>query len=167
MIKTVLLIGRSPVPNEDRKIRLETTEFININGTVTAGPDMPEPRSGHCMVRFEENKSILMGGKVGRKTIDSTVIFDHITGTFSEGPKLVTKRKDQGCAVFNSPQHNGRPVVVVGGQGTVGGSGGTGRGINDVEAWDFTISGTSFERCKYLLHIRIVNYHNRAKVFVK
>lgn len=128
---------------------------------------MPEPRSGHCMVRFEENKSILIGGKVGRKTIDSTVVFDHNTGTFSEGPKLVTKRKDQGCAVFNSPQHNGRPVVVVGGQGTVGGPGGTGRGINDVEAWDFTISGTSFERCKYLSDIRIVNYHNRAKLFVK
>lgn len=107
--------GRAPVPSGEYTTRTDTTEFINVDGTVTQGPKMPEKRSGHCMVNYGEDKSLLMGGKTKRKTVKSTVIFDHVTNTFSEGPDMLFKRKDQGCAVFNSPKHGGRPVVVVAG----------------------------------------------------
>ena len=64
---------------------------------------------------------------------------------------MVHKRIDQGCAFFNSPIHNGRPVVVVGGIAKPNKGQGGQVNINSLVAWDFTHSGTSFETSKYSL----------------
>merc|ERR1711962_337244 len=84
--------GRAQVPGEDYSLRTDTTEFVSIDGTVREGPKMPEKRSGHCMVNYGEGKTIIMGGKTKRKTVRTTVIFDHSTYTFSEGPDMIHKR---------------------------------------------------------------------------
>ena len=84
-----MLLGRAQVPGEDYSLRTDTTEFVSTDGSVREGPKMPEKRSGHCMVNFGEDKTIIMGGKTKRKTVRSTVIFDHSTNTFSEGKNAI------------------------------------------------------------------------------
>ena len=59
------------------------------------------------------------------------------------------KRIDQGCAVFNSPMHGGRPVVVVGGIAKPDKGKGSQVNSNSLEAWDFTQPGATFETSKY------------------
>ena len=41
---------------------LKSTEFIHIDGRVTPGPELPEPRSEHCMMSYQE--TILITGEL-------------------------------------------------------------------------------------------------------
>ena len=39
-----------------------TTEILNFDGTITAGPNLPEPRHSHCMASFAN--TVLIIGKL-------------------------------------------------------------------------------------------------------
>ena len=67
-----------------------------------------------------------------------------------KGPDMLYRRIDQGCAVFNSPKHGGRPVVVVAGIAKPNKGQGGQVNINSMEAWDFTQPGSKFERSEYI-----------------
>lgn len=42
-------------------------------------------------------------------------IFDPEEDTFTSGPSLIYDRFHSACTIFNSPQHNNRPVVLAAG----------------------------------------------------
>ena len=108
---------------------LESTEYIFSNGSVSSGPNMPAARYGHCMVTLDDGKVMILGGYPTSKIV---LIFDPEDNTFNTGPSLLFNRYYFGCAVFKSPLHNNRPVVLAAG----------GSGQKTAEVLDYTNANT-------------------------
>ena len=56
-------------------------------------------------------------------------------------------RNNHACAIFNSPIHEGRPVVIV-----AGGQSLSWEENVTTEIWDYTKEGTTWEESKEILH---------------
>ena len=112
-----------------------STEYISPNGDVSLGPDLPSPRSGHCMVSLPSGKVMIMGG-MPKESLKSVIIFDPDTNSFDTSvPSLIHERNDFACVVFNSPLHEMRPVVLaIGGESDEG----------TAEIYDFTYPGSTW-----------------------
>jgi len=97
--------------------RRMTTEFIYPSGKVVQGPDLPikldlpPRRPGHCMVKLHDGKIMILGLEYddGKQVL----IYDPKSNSFSKGPPLLYGMVCSSCTVFNSPMHNGRPVILV------------------------------------------------------
>ena len=62
---------------------------------------------------------------------------------------MVHKRENHACTIFNSPIHEGRPVVIVAGSRW-------GSSIYKTsEIWDFTKDGTTWEESKFDLPFNV------------
>ena len=118
--------------------RLFSTEFISRNGKVKPGPDLPHEMDDHCMVKLRDGRVMILGGHPDRRSV---MIFNPYDGSFVDGPDMLFDRYSSACAVFNSPMHDERPVVMVIGN------------KNFAEIWDYTKSGTTWEKSNYLLHL--------------
>jgi hypothetical protein len=112
----------------DGRSRLSTTEYIYANGTVQSGPNLPEARYGHCSVTLHDGKVMILGADFRSSLERNVIIMDPADNTFSTGHSLRYKRDRAACTLFNSPLHNGRPVVLAAG------------GINQAttEVYDYT-----------------------------
>ena len=86
---------------------MKSTEFISLEGDVSVGPDLPSPRSGHCMIKLPSGKMIILGGD-SIEDGKSAIVFDIKTKRFQDLPSLKFGRVNFGCAVFNSALHNYR-----------------------------------------------------------
>ena len=96
---------------------MDSSEYIFANGTVTKGPELPNPLFGHCMVKLN-TKILITGGlksKPGADPTPDTVYYDTITGDWENGAKLKRRRHTHACATFNSPKHGNKSVAVVAG----------------------------------------------------
>jgi len=124
----------------------ETTENLE-NGNITPGPNLPRARYDHCQVSYE-NIIFIIGGYVnpgstnqfGHFKKTSTVLkydLDDIDNGFIEVKSMVNPKRGNACTIFNSPAHNGRPVIIVAGGATS-------------EIWDFTTGGSSWEEISNL-----------------
>ena len=117
-----------------------TTEFIYLNGTVLPGPNMPSPRDDHCMVTLHDNRVMIIGSDNGTTSPKSVIIYDHEANAFSTAPSLLFDRNGGACALFYSPLHENRPVVLaVGGYNT-----------DTAEIYDYTHSN-EWEKSKHSL----------------
>ena len=58
------------------------------------------------------------------------------------GPSMNHERADQGCGIYHSSVHLGRPVIVTTGSNY-------GPGMNSTEIWDFTVPGSQWQLSKY------------------
>ena len=100
---------------------LATTEYVSLIGDASQpGPDLPSPRAGHCVVKLSNGQVILLGShdRDGDAEQKSVFIFDPDAETFEQSlPSMTYKRIYAGCALFNSPMHENREVVLA-----VGGS---------------------------------------------
>ena len=47
---------------DDNFDNLKSSEYIHADGQLSAGPELPSLRSGHCMVALPSGKVIIMGG---------------------------------------------------------------------------------------------------------
>ena len=65
---------------------------------------------------------------------------DHITYT-QHGPDMNNPRGDHACGIFQSPQHLGRPILVI-----AGGHSGP-HVITNSEYWDFTVPDSKWQQC--------------------
>ena len=67
------------------------------------------------MIKLPSGKLLLIGGhsssSVGKKVLE----FDPATNAYVKMPPLTKKRLNHACAVFQSPQHEGRYVVMTAG----------------------------------------------------
>ena len=108
--------------------KLSTTEFVSLNGEVTPGPPLPSPRFKHCMVVLPDGKVMIIGGGSPNNK-KSVMMFDPDSKKFNESiyQDLIDEAWGAGCAVFNSPGHGNRPVVL-----SVGGK------QNDAEVYDYS-----------------------------
>ena len=93
---------------------MASTEFLYTDGTTQSGPDMPKARHAHCMVTLPSGKVMILGGH-GSSLARDLFMFDPDDNTFTSGPSLTYDRVHFACAIFISPQHNNRPVVLAAG----------------------------------------------------
>ena len=93
---------------------LASSEYIYDNGTVESGTDLPEGRWSHCTVTLHDGKVMIMGGHLSH-LYKSVIIFNPVDKTYTNGPSLNYMRVYAACTIFNSPLHNGRPVVLAAG----------------------------------------------------
>jgi len=86
--------------------RLSTSELVYENGTIGPGPTLPSKMADHCSVQMENGKIMLINkdGKV--------LIYDASTESFSDGPSTRSSGGLTACALFRSPAHGNRAVVV-------------------------------------------------------
>ena len=90
---------------------LATSEYVSPDGDASQpGPDLPGPRYGHCAVKLSNGQVMLLGGDLDKKSV---IVFNPDTEIFDQSlPPLTFKRSDAGCAVFKSPRHDNREVVL-------------------------------------------------------
>ena len=119
---------------------LKSSEYIHADadGQVSAGPELPSPRAGHCMVALPSGQVIIIGG-YGSEDYKSVFLLDIDANSFDTSvPSLIHDRRSAGCAVFKSPAHNLRPVVLA-----VGGA-----DQATAEVLDFTQPNTNWTESK-------------------
>ena len=112
----------------DGSSALATTEYIYANGTVQSGPNLPEARYGHCSVTLHDGKVMILGADIPSSLRRNVIIMDPADNSFTTGPSLSHFREVAACSLFNSPLHNGRPVVLAAG----------GDGQATAEVYDYT-----------------------------
>ena len=64
---------------------------------------------------------------------------------------MVHARDNHACTIFNSPQHYGRPVLIVAGSDIASGS-----GIDTAEILDFTKEGSSWQESKLIFALLLI-----------
>ena len=91
-------------------------------------------RGDHCMVTLDDGKVMILGSSwyYHHKRVS---IFDPQSNTFMNGSDLLYDRE---CAVFFSPLHDNRPVVLSAG----------GRHSSTAEVLDYTKPNASWEESK-------------------
>ena len=114
----------------DGSSRLATTEYIYANGTFQSGPNLPEARWGHCSVTLHDGRVMILGAWRPSSLWRNVIIMDPADNTFTTGPSMSYKRQYVACTLFNSPLHNGRPVVLAAG----------GSNQATAEVYDYTIA---------------------------
>ena len=102
--------------SNDYAFSLSSTEFVNINGSVP-GMDLPFNVIRHCMIQFEENTILLIGGYQNELhgSDKFTWIIDLANGfQISQGPKLIYGRTSHSCGKIKDKLGNVL-IVVAGG----------------------------------------------------
>ena len=117
----------------------DTTEYIYANGTVVAGPNLPTANHGHCSVTLHDGKIMIIGGYKVRQ-LNTVQIFSPKNNSFIQGPSLINRRYHLACALFFSPMHDNRPVVL-----SAGGS-----GLSTAEVLDYTTENAVWQESKLI-----------------
>jgi len=118
-----------------------STEYIHPDGSKVSGPDLPEPRYAHCAATLDDERVIIMGGKVNGEYQDSkkVIIYDPKTKTFQTSFDMIYRRSFFGCALMRSPMHGNRYVILaVGGDGEFNFKNGAYNEKNPAEIFDYT-----------------------------
>jgi len=115
--------------------KTSSTEFVYAEKSTKIGPHLPIPMAEHCVIKITEETILFIGGdsQIG---LDATLFYDIASETFSEGPRLNHGRDYHSCAVFQSAQHNYRPVAIVAGGWVEDGN------YSSTEILDFTVGNT-------------------------
>merc|ERR1712025_1073481 len=90
---------------------VDSTEYLFTNGTSIDGPRLPYKLYEHCTVKLPNGTVFFIGGhRSENKT--KTFTMDPESGSTIMGPELLHNRRRAGCAIWYSPAHEGRPVVI-------------------------------------------------------
>ena len=93
---------------------MDSTEYVFPNGTVSSGPNLPTNRHGHCLVKLNDGKIMIIGGS-GRAGYKSVIIFDPVMKSFTNGPSLKYDFYYGACILMESAMHGNRHVVLAAG----------------------------------------------------
>ena len=116
-----------------------TTEYITKNGIVSAGPNLPYPLQGHCMVKLPSGKLMIMGGTAYYDRLNNVFTLNpHDNSSDTSVPSMIYARQRAGCAIFNSPAHDLRPVVLAVG----------GMDLATAEVFDYTKPSSKWTKSK-------------------
>ena len=126
----------------------DSTEFVYLNGTVLPGPTLPSARDDHCMVTLHDGRIMIMGSDGGTTDQKNTIIYDPISGNFSNVPSLLFDRKRSGCALLYSVKHDNRPIVMAAG----------GSNSYTAEVFDYSLAGTEWEQSKQMIYLQSFNF---------
>ena len=115
--------------------RLDSTEFISLNGDASYGPDIPVKMYAGCMVKNPEDDNIYILGGLGLSTNVFTsiwVVNPSDSFSISQGPSMNTARYNFGCGTM-SP----------GSQQAIIAAGGTPEGFGDLSSVEVLIPSTA------------------------
>ena len=121
---------------------MSRTQFVHPDGTVEGGPNLPKARDRHCMVNLNDGRVMIIGG---HPTLYTVTVYHHSNNSFDRAPYLQYGRYNHACAVFNSPLHGNRPVVLVTGGASTGNRG------YKTEVLDYTNPSAEWEESEYYL----------------
>ena len=96
----------------------EETEFLDLEHGITEGPTLPKRLSGHCMVKINDEKFMMIGGIdfANDHVARDTFIYDAVNDTWTQGPSLNNARFNPVCATYTKfCNHEEKYVVVAGG----------------------------------------------------
>jgi len=117
---------------------LASTEIIHSDGKITPGPDLPEARSSHCQLSYEQSTFIIGGSLRSGRTV---TVLKFNSSSLNSNPMILESmlraRSSHACTIFKSALHDERPIIIV--------AGGFGSGKNIAEVLDFTQEGTSWK----------------------
>jgi hypothetical protein len=91
--------------------RLQTSEFKPY----AKGPDLPYVVYGHCLVGVNSSTALLCGGFNHDGHLSRCRYMDWEDHSWSQGPSMMTTRRDHSCGIFKSAAHQGRNVVIAAG----------------------------------------------------
>ena len=83
--------------------RLDTTEFVTIDGGSENGPTLPEAVSSSCAVKFPDTGDVYsIGGYTYAGTSKNVWVANPSNAyTFSQGPSLMTARRHHACGTMS------------------------------------------------------------------
>jgi hypothetical protein len=96
-------------------VYLQTSEYVSIGQAAVKGPDLPYAVTEHCLVRVNSSTALLCGGLNNGGYLNECHFMDLEDHSWSQGPSMMTKRKDHSCGIFKSAAHQGRNIVVAAG----------------------------------------------------
>ena len=91
--------------------RLQSTEFVDLEGNSKAGPEMPEPISSHAIVALKDATYLLIGGTTDNKTY----YFSEKTQNWTPGPSLKIRRHAHTAGIIIDDVTAAKYIVVAGG----------------------------------------------------
>ena len=95
--------------------KLDSTETIALDGTVSSGTNLPNGRHGHSMVVLNNDEFMILGAADPSNLYKNTMTYNANSGTFTDGPSMIHNRRDATCSMFQSKFHNDRQVVLCAG----------------------------------------------------
>lgn len=110
---------------------LDSTEYLSLSGEISQeGPKLPYKMRHHCLLNYDENSALLMGGVYTLGAVDRTYFFDFASSEWTPGPKMTIDRWEFGCTKI---EIGGKKyAVAAGGYSTAIGS------LSSVEFLDLT-----------------------------
>jgi hypothetical protein len=96
-------------------VRLQTSEFVYIGQPAVQGPDLPYAVYLHCLVGVNSSTALLCGGFNNGGTLNECHYMDLEDHSWSQGPSMMTKRRQHSCGIFKSAAHQGRNIVIAAG----------------------------------------------------
>ena len=96
----------------------QTSETVNVDGSVSDGPELPTAVWQHSMTSINDTVSLLSGGGTNtHSTSAKTWYYNHDTETFTSGPDLMEGRNRFGSAMNVDKVTKAKIAVVTGGWG--------------------------------------------------
>ena len=120
---------------------LKSSQIIFSNGSVTTdGPELPEPRSSHCLAYDKEEDVffITWGYNSGYKNT-AWKFKDKDNFILIDTTQMKNTRRSHACAIVRSKKHDGRPLLV--------NAGGFPDGAENCEFYDFTKADSQWTLC--------------------
>ena len=130
----------------DNTTAFKSSLIVYLNESAnTDGPELPEPRYGHCLAYDKDDDVFFVTGGF---TSNSGSSIKNTAWNFNDKEKFTlngtTTMKEtrgyHGCGIFRSKKHNERPLLV-----TAGSLGET--GSNTCEFYDYTKHGSKWQLC--------------------
>ena len=90
----------------DGSSNVNSTEFVDIDGSVVEGPDLPIPTGVHCILKVNANTVFFMSGY-------KTFFFDYDSQVWTDGPVMNYDREFFGCGIMK--MENGSVTIVAAG----------------------------------------------------
>ena len=109
----------------DNTTAFKSSLIVYLNESAnTEGPELPEPRYGHCLAYDKDGDVFFVTGgwdgniikTVGRDFKTTAWKFNNPEKFILNGTSQMKKtRSGHACGIFRSHTHNGRPLLVVAG----------------------------------------------------
>ena len=128
---------------------LKSSQIVFSDGSaITEGPELPEPRYGHCMAYDKENDVFFVtGGRIHKDYGAQSTVWKFndpekfvLTGT----SQMLNTRWRHACGIFRSDTHNKRPLLVAAGDYDDGDSWYM---TSSCEFYDYTKANSRWQLC--------------------
>ena len=120
----------------------QSSQIVLADGSaITEGPELPEPRDGHCLAYDKDDDVFFVtGGYYSGAKNTAWKFNDKEKFTLNGTTTMKETRRFHGCGIFKSKKHNERPLLVTAGSYSV-------PGTNTCEFYDYTKHGSKWQLC--------------------